>query len=832
MKTTLQFLFRINFLLFCAISVNAQSNLQTILNQHKPYLEIVADAQNYFNCPNEDSLVLSIWHQDKDYTRFKRWQSENEHRVLPNGFIASPMIDYLEFQKIKKTRSGVWKAVGQNLISQTPGGIGRVDAVGFHPSDSNIMYLGTWAGGVFKTIDGGQNWVSVGDDLPYASVGSVCVDAINPNIVFITVGQGIINGSGIGVFKSTDAGATWAQTAHVSTEIDAITYHQLIMHPTNTSIMFSCQSNGLFKTIDGGNTWTQINNLDVLNLHFNLINPNTIYFVGTGFNSTPAQIFKSFDGGVSFAQVSNLPSALFISMGLTVADTNFIGVRYVNVSGGSTPQYQTSTNGGSIFTMQNSNNTLDNGGRTVVSQLNKNRLYTGFPYLYKSINAGVNFTVSFSIHADTRGIYLSPFNKRYIYLCTDGGLYRLDDSTGTTVSLSEGLNITHFYNVAVSERDTVKLLGGALDNGSRYKNVNSFWKHVSGGDGFACAINPIDTGIMYSTSQNGTIYRTLNSWNTFVGITPAGQVGTFSTQLNLNPQNPSSLYTIYHDVYKATDNGNTWTSISNFTSFSATSKLRYLAVAPQDSNVIYVGNTNFDKYFFTNNEGATWNPFTPPITFGGSYLSNIAIHPQDISKILITKDGYYDKDKFYLSSDKGMTWKNLSYNLPNVPLLCMVLDNGVDTNNITYYVGTTIGVYYMHEKDTVWQYFGTGLPRSNINELVIRKLDRKLVACTGGRGIYEIKLPENNFPEKISVVEKPLFTFNNPANGMLYLNNVSLDLTAIKIFDFSGRLVFDQKLNTNSSAYKFDINLLKNGLYVLQLSNSFKKQQQKLLVVK
>lgn len=821
------------FLTLCSFTCMAQtSQLATILNQHKPFAEIVLDAKKYFNCANEDSLIANAMFQDNEYTHFQRWQHMHERKLMPNGFVADPMIDYLEYKKVKRTRSNSWKAVGQDAISQTPNGIGRVDALGFHPTDSNIMYLGTWAGGIFKTTDGGQHWISIGDDLPYASVGNICVDAINPNIIFITVGHGNIDGSGIGIYKSIDGGATWTPTSQINTGLSSTTYNHLIKHPTNNSIMYSCQSNGLYKTMDGGNTWTLVNNYDITRLHFNPLNPNTMYLVGSGFGTTPAQIFKSINGGNSFVQISNFTNALFIYMSLTMADTNFIGARFMAIS---SPQYYISSNGGSTFTLQNANNTIDNGGRTIVSQLNKNRLYTGFPTLYKSTDAGITFASPFTnIHVDTRGIFLSPFNKRYIYLCTDGGLYRLDDSLGTTLSLSEGLNITHFYNIAVSEKDTVKLLGGSLDNGSRYKNVNSFWKHTTGGDGFACAINSKDTNIMYTSSQNGAIYRTTNSWNGFGMITPSGQSGAFSTELLLNPQNPSSLYTIFHNVYKASNHATIWNPISNFTSFSASGKLQLLAVAPQDSNVIYAGYRNTDKYFHTYNEGVTWDSFMPPVTFTSYYISEIAIHPQDKNKVLVTKGGYFEKDKIYISADKGLTWNNISYNLPNVPMLCMAIDNELDISNVTIYVGTSIGVYSMKEKDTFWTYVGTGLPRTDVNELAIRKLDRKLIAGTGGRGAYEIALPISNSPTVINnnTVVQQEFNCNNPASNVLYLSNIPSNISKIKILDLSGKVIFQEMRTHKLDQMTLNIGGIQNGIYLLELSGGGERQVKKIVVLK
>ncbi|MBL7753549.1 MAG: hypothetical protein JNM44_03660 [Chitinophagaceae bacterium] len=154
----------------------AQQGIYQILSQHKPYQEIVADVMTYFNCSNEDSIAANMVHHDNEYIAFKRWQHFAKNHILPTGYLASGMQEWNVYKDIKRTRSATWKSIGQTQLSQTPNGMSRTERIAFDPIDSNKLYLGIWGGGIWKTTNGGNSWIPIGDMLPSCNVGDICID--------------------------------------------------------------------------------------------------------------------------------------------------------------------------------------------------------------------------------------------------------------------------------------------------------------------------------------------------------------------------------------------------------------------------------------------------------------------------------------------------------------------------------------------------------------------------------------------------------------------------------------------------------------------------------
>ena len=144
---------------------------------------------------------------------------------------------------------------------------GRVDAVSGVTSQPNVYYFGGTGGGVWKTTDGGASWLPVSDgQFKTGSVGAIGVSESDPNVVYVGMGEPDIRGNashGDGVYKSTDAGKTWK---HVGLED---TYHigAVRVHPKNPDIVYVAalghlwgpnDQRGVFRTTDGGKTWKQI----------------------------------------------------------------------------------------------------------------------------------------------------------------------------------------------------------------------------------------------------------------------------------------------------------------------------------------------------------------------------------------------------------------------------------------------------------------------------------------------------------------------------------------------------------------------------------------------
>ena len=128
-----------------------------------------------------------------------------------------------------------WRSIG-------PDRGGRSIAVAGVKGRPREAYFGAVGGGLWKTTDAGNTWAPVTDgQINSSSVGAVAVSDSNPDIVFIGMGENCIRGNimpGDGVYKSSDAGKTWAHVGFRN--VDAIS--KIRIHPTNPDIVYVAAS--------------------------------------------------------------------------------------------------------------------------------------------------------------------------------------------------------------------------------------------------------------------------------------------------------------------------------------------------------------------------------------------------------------------------------------------------------------------------------------------------------------------------------------------------------------------------------------------------------------
>src|SRR5262249_10510234 len=175
---------------------------------------------------------------------------------------------------------GSFDAMKWRLLGPFRGG--RVTSVCGIPGQPSIYYMGTPGGGVWKTDDGGQVWKPIFDHEDVASIGAVTVSPSNPNIIYVGTGE---QTQGDGVYKSTDAGATWTNIGLRESHI--ITW--IVVDPRNPDIVLvgavgdstSELERGVFRTTDGGKNWQKVLFKDaesgIVELQADPDNPSTLY---------------------------------------------------------------------------------------------------------------------------------------------------------------------------------------------------------------------------------------------------------------------------------------------------------------------------------------------------------------------------------------------------------------------------------------------------------------------------------------------------------------------------------------------------------------------------
>ena len=797
---------------------------------------IAADGESFFKDYHAGQQKLPV---DNNYLRFKRWEWYWSTRVNEDGSFPDIVQQARLYSDLQASHSAnrdqTWTNINQTTADGGYHGMGRLTAVAFHPTDPNTFYVGAPIGGIWKTEDGGNTWSAKGDDLPYLSVGNVVVDHTNPETVYISVGDhsGWWN-YGLGIFKSLDGGNTWNPTAHITDFNDEVAYLKMVMNPTNSSELFVAQTNGLFRTQDGGDTWTQIREGHHNDIVFQPGNDSTLY-ASTDDYWGSSEVYFSNDHGDTWYQLTEFDAA-YASIHLTVTPANpeFLGVQH---SAEGTTSFYLSTDAGTTFETESE---MPENGVVFFSPSDPAAVYCGWMNVYKSDDFGWTWDQNtlwynepgyHEVHADQRYVAYHPVTNE-VYFCNDGGLYKYNESNDQWTDLSDGLIITQYYRIAVSQQDDIFMIGGTQDNGGRKRVGQTTWQATNGGDAMEVAVHPEDDNLIFTTYINGQLYRSEDQWNDdqYNEITPPQTTGgAWVTPYAIDPQYPDVIIAGYEEVFRSNNLGDSWEVISSDLTGGENNKISAIAIAPSNTDVIYA---SFErKIYSTFDAGETW--ITNNAFLSGSYgatITSIAVHPTDPMQVWVTVGGYASSNKVRYSSNGGDTFQNWTDGLPNVPVNCIIIDH--ESPQYDIYIGTDAGVFVRPMNGEEWTYYGIGMPHTSVTDLEIQFETRKLRAATFGRGVWEADLLSepgvsvNNLSED---AQDWASISGNPAGDQLTLNfHVSQSQNAhFMVYDIDGRLVKNSVIYLHEGHYQkfFDISDLPAGIYLVYIDSiGFSKQ--------
>ena len=788
--------------------------------------------------------------EGKQY-QFGRWHWYWSRHTDESGYIVSPVRKLKEWEKWNNAKQleGVamkstanqskWTFHGPD---QTPGGyngIGRVNVVAFHPTDTNTFWVGSAGGGAWKTNDGGNTWAAVNDYFPVLGVSDIDFNPLNPNTIYLCTGDRDARDTySIGVLKSYDGGNTWDTTGFQLEITDFKLTNSLLINPLDTNSITLGTSAGIYKSYDGGATWEYKQGGEFQQLEYHPTDTSIIYAAGLNPLGT-REIYRSANGGGVWTRVTNFPGNRRVAIAVTKADVSIVRAVVANADSGLEGIYE-STDTGKTFTkvytatgsscdgniLANSPKADKCGGQgwydltIAISPIDADETIVGGINTWISDDGGRSWDIASQwtgtlpgvkvVHADKHFHLYHPLRPTELYECNDGGIYKSSDPTNLWTDLSNGLGITQFYRNAVSS-NTPHVIGGAQDNGSIHILNGSTYDNLTGGDGMDCQLDPVDTNIFYTSIQYGELRRTLDGGNKFTDIQkniPGKPKGAWITPFVLHPSDPKTIIAGYKGIYYSADTGNNWTLISP----SYTNNISRIALSLTAQDYIYFIVNN--RVYQTTNFGNSWLPL--PVVQSGT-LSDIHVDPWDADHVWVTYSGYGTNKVAHYKLSTGWVIENDS--LPNTPVNCIA----IDSSDGTIYLGTDFGVFYRDTSMNYWAEFNNDLPNVEVIDLGINYTTNEIWAATYGRGMW--KSPKHVYQTN-SISHIPLsvdfITISpNPNNGsfMISTQNKSLNnkVTRARIVSITGAVVWEQDVALNSSGDGTIDADIPNGSFIVEL---------------
>lgn len=631
-------------------------------------------------------------------------------------------------------------------------GLGRVSQIKFHASKKDKMYAVSASGGLYTTNDNGMTWsfTSGTETLPQTSCSAVCIDYTNDSTIYLSTGDANYYSNGYGIYKTTDAGATWAA---VTTGIGNKMAVEILMDSTDKNTLVAATTSGIWKTTNAGASWTQTRVGGAFrDMHARPLSKRTLYA------ATSTEFFVSNDFGSTWTQVTSglsFPSGnTGLRIGVSKADTNIV---YLATTRGNCVVYKSINGGASFTTVYNSSSQClvcydanpSSGGQgnynfdINVNPENKNELLVIAHNVWRSMDGGVTWNKRTAwydeCHTDMHQIVWHPYYSKDIYNANDGGVWLSTDTTARTwIPRCDGIAACEIYQAAQSPNSRDVLSIGTQDNGELF--YNSDWRTNRGGDWTSkCAFD-------YATSS--TVYYLGNGRRR--SLVPLN--GEVSYNSPFTPTNNSaiefvptkvSVCFLGKDSLWRSDNINTsspsWTRI-----FAATDRILELASCRADSNIVYFV-TNTNKIIRCDKALSASPVFTTYATPASTAASASVVTSSKDTNVVFLSCGA----GVYRSNNKGASWTNITgTGLSGLNIRKILHDDFSTNERLFVYAGN-----FMHSKNntaTAWTNYTQNLPSvcSGKNLMLYNTGDAASVLriSTYGRGVWECSINNNMKP--------------------------------------------------------------------------------------
>jgi len=674
----------------------------------------------------------------------------------------------------------------------------HIGDIKLHPTDPNTawvavlghLYSPNEERGVYKTTDGGANWQRT----LFVNNQTGCVDLAmhptDPSTLYAAMWQRSReawkfeeSGPASGIFKSVDGGNTWNKISGTGSgfmEGDKIGRIGVTVFPGNANLVYAVVDNntplaGKKETTDSVYTkelFKSISAADFANLNNNRLDsflrknrfprqhssislkkaiaegkltPVALWdwldsddgFQNTGIAG--CEVYVSQDGGAHWKKANEKPISIF----------NTYGYYFAKI-------YTSHTNPDKVFILGFTAQVSTNGGRSFTTIDKEN------------------------VHADHHALWVNPKKDAHLINGNDGGI-NLTYDDGKNWFKANSPSVGQYYYVTTDDARPYNVYGGLQDNGSWWgpsthresigwtDDGQYAYRMINGGDGMQAQVDKRDNSTVYSGSQFG-FYARYNKDKRGGGkmIRPQHELGekplrfNWQTPILLSKHQPDILYYGSNRLYRSMNKGDTLVAMGgDLTGGGIKGNVPYGTLTTIDESpirfgLLYTGSDDGRIYRSTDG-GYTWNTIhqqpvattkkkgtiatTTGLATKNLWVSRVVASQHAENRVFVTLNGYRH-DHFnpyvYVSEDGGITWKDISGNLPLEPVNVVRED---PVNPAILYVGTDGGVYVSKDAGATYKAWHNGLPQSvPVHDIAIQQRENEIVLGTHGRSLYVGKL--------------------------------------------------------------------------------------------
>ena len=716
----------------------------------------------------------------------------------------------------------LYQAMEYRSIGPSRGG--RSPAVAGVRGKLFTFYMGASGGGVWKTTDAGETWANISDGyFDCSSIGSIAVANSDPNVVYVGTGEPNLRGdvqTGVGVYKSEDAGKTWK---HIGLE-DTKHIGRIRIHPQEPDLVYVAalghafgpnEERGVYRSKDGGDTWEKVlyvsDRSGAVDLAMDVNNPRNLYagfwqvirkpWILISGGEESGFLYKSTDGGDTWSELKNgLPRGVKGRIGVDVSPVNSERV-YVKIEAKDGGVYR-SDDGGKTFVHANKEYKVRDRPfyytHIFADPVDEDTVYVLTRNFSKSVDGGKTYETIGLPHGDAHDLWINPDHPNIWINGNDGGA-TISLNSGETWSTQMNQTTAEFYRVATDNQFPYRVYGCQQDNSSisvpstepGRRSLPDMYS-VGGGEQGHVAVHPRDSNIVYATEHVGIITRydhqtgQTRELRTYPEL-PEGLAAAelkYRFQMNapvrVSPHDPNVLYHVSQHVHRSTNEGQSWEIISPDLTRNDKSKQKHTGgpitldhtgpevygtifafeESPRAPGLLWAG-TDDGLVHFSRDGGVNWENVTPEGMPEWGTVNAIEPSAHDPGRAFLAVHKYREDDftpYIFRTNDYGKNWSLITVNngIPSNHFVRVVREDP-DRRGLLY-AGTEFGMHISFDDGNTWQSFQLNLPVVQIADMVIKEQD--LVVATHGRSFWILDdlTPLHQITEDVAESAAFLFT--------------------------------------------------------------------------